>query len=52
MHELHAIYDGAPPEDYRAYQSAAKAIAAAGEGDLLDEEIDASLMKSLQARFS
>jgi hypothetical protein len=52
MQELHAIYAEAPPEDYRAYQMAAQAVRTEGEGDHYDEEIDAFLVKSLQARFS
>jgi SMODS and SLOG-associating 2TM effector domain family 4 len=52
MHEMHAIYEEAPPEDYKAYQAAAQALLSAGEGELREEEIDAFLAKSLQARFS
>ena len=53
MEELHAIYVEAPPEDYQAYQLAAKTVRTEGEGgDSYDEEIDAVLVKSLQARFS
>jgi len=52
MGELYAIYEEAPPEDYKAYQAAAQALLSAGEGDLGEEEIDAFLAKSLQARFS
>jgi hypothetical protein len=52
MLEMHAIYQEAPPEDHRAYQAAARALLAAGEGDFHEEEIDAFLAKSLQARFS
>ena len=52
MQELHAIYAEAPPEDYQAYQLAAQAVRTEGEGDHYDEEIDAFLVKSLQARFS
>jgi hypothetical protein len=53
MDELHAIYAEAPAEDYQAYQLAAKTVRTEGEGgDAYDEEIDAVLVKSLQARFS
>jgi hypothetical protein len=52
MQELHAIYAEAPPEDYQAYQIAAQTVRTEGEGDHYDEEIDAFLVKSLQARFS
>jgi len=52
MLELHAIYVEAPPEDYKIYQAAARALLSAGDGELGEEEIDAFLAKSLQARFS
>jgi hypothetical protein len=48
MSELHGIYENAPPADYPAYQSAAKAILAAEESAMPDEEIDRFLPKSLQ----
>ena len=52
MLELHAVYVEAPPEDSKVYQAAAQALLSAGEGELGEEEIDAFLAKSLQARFS
>ena len=52
MLDLHAIYADAPPEDYKVYQAAAQALLSVGEGNLGEEEIDAFLAKSLQARFS
>ena|SRR5437867_463510 len=52
MEKLRAVYDEAPPEDYKAYQAAAQALLTASEGEFREEEIDAFLAKSLQARFS
>jgi SMODS and SLOG-associating 2TM effector domain family 4 len=48
MAELHGIYENAPPTDPQAYQTAARAIGAAEEAVLTDEEIDLFLPKSLQ----
>jgi SMODS and SLOG-associating 2TM effector domain family 4 len=48
MAELHGIYENAPPTDPQAYQAAARAIGAAEEAVLADEEIDLFLPKSLQ----
>ena len=47
MHELHGIYENAPPEDHPVYQAAARAALVEAE-TLPDEEIDRFLPVSLQ----
>jgi SMODS and SLOG-associating 2TM effector domain family 4 len=46
--ELTRVYEHAPPADLPAYQTAARAAAAATEGALTDEEIDRFLPTSLR----
>jgi hypothetical protein len=48
MADLQHVYETAPPMEARAYRAAARALGAADESALSDEEIDLFLPKSLQ----
>jgi conflict system pore-forming effector with SLATT domain len=48
MKELHGVYENAPPADRQMYETARKALSAADEVALTDEEIDRFLPGSLQ----